>query len=126
MPIVEARWFLRSPPLPPALALNCATYTFPSPAWKIFSCTTPEGACANELEDFSGFAGARCSRRPPQPGAFDPADLPATDDVRLHFRSRDGEQRVHATCIQELALARDHGDQHGVHRGLGGRDAFDR
>ena len=29
------------------------TSIFPSPAWKICFCITPEGACGNELEDFS-------------------------------------------------------------------------
>ena len=35
-------------------------------------------------------------------------------------------ERLHARRLQEPALARDHGDQHGVHGRLGGRDAADR
>ena len=43
-----------------------AMCTSPSPAWKICSCTTPEGACAIELENFCRDAGARRSRRAAQ------------------------------------------------------------
>src|ERR1700730_1094492 len=121
----EARWFLRSPILPPAPLSNCATSTSRNPAWRISSCTTPEGVCANELEDFSGPAGARCSGRSPQLRSFAAADFLAAHDVRVYLRPGDGEQRLHARCIQEPALARDHGDQHGVHGRMGGRDASD-
>src|SRR5208282_3144502 len=125
-PTVEARWFLRLPILPPAPRSNCATCTSRSPAWRIFSCTTPEGACANELEDVSGPARARCSCRSAQLRSFAAADFPAADDVRVYLWTSDGVERLHARRIQEPAVARDHGDQHGVHGRLGGRDAFDR
>src|SRR6266404_7654092 len=122
-PTVEARWFPRLPIWLPAPRSNCAMCTSRSRAWRICSCTTLEGACANELEDFSGPAGARCSCRSPQLRSFAPADFLAADDVRVYLRSCDGQQRLHARRIQEPALARDHGDQHGVHRRLGCRDA---
>src|SRR3981189_3287410 len=121
----EARWFLRLPILPPALLLKCAMSTSRNPAWRISFCTTPEGACANELEDFSSPAGARCSWRSPQLRSFAAADFLAADDVRVYLRPGDGEQRLYARRVQEPALARDHGDQHGVHGCLGGRDAVD-
>ena len=47
-------------------APNCATCTSPSPAWRSCSCTTPEGACAIELENFFRDAGARRPRGAPQ------------------------------------------------------------
>src|SRR5467141_1434200 len=121
----EARWFPRLPILLPVPLSNCATFTSRNPAWRISSCTTPEGACANELEDFSSPAGARCSRRSPQLRSFAAPDLLAADDVRVYFRPGDGDERLHARRIQEPALARDHGDQHGVHRRLGCRHAAD-
>src|SRR5882724_8122890 len=122
---VEAHWFRRLPIWPPAPRSNCAMCTFRSPAWRICSCTTREGVCANELEDFSGPAGAGCSCRSPQLRSFAPTDLLAADDVRVYLRSGDGEQRVYAPGLQEPAVAGDHGDQHGVHGCLGCRDAFD-
>src|SRR6267142_7000464 len=89
-PTVEARWFLKLPIWPPAPRSNCAMCTYRSPAWRICSCTTPEGACANELEDFSGPAGTRCSCRSPELRSFAAPDLSATDDVRIYLRSGDG------------------------------------
>src|SRR6202140_4769212 len=122
----EAARFPRLPILPPAPLSNCATSKPPNPAWRISFCTTPEGACANELEDFSSPAGARCSRRSPQLRSFAAADFLAADDVRVYLRPGDGVERLHARRIQEPALARDHGDQHAVHGRLGGRDASHR
>src|SRR5437588_1230091 len=124
-PTAEARWFPRLLILPPALLSNCAMSTSRNPAWKISSCTTPEGACANELEDVSSPAGARCSRRSPQLRSFAAPDFLAADDVRVYLRPGDGDERLHAHRIQEPALARDHGDQHGVHGRLGCRHAAD-
>src|SRR6266850_2644449 len=124
-PTVEARWFLRSPIWPPAPRSNCATCTSRSPAWRICSCITREGACANELEDFSGSAGARCTCRSPQLRSLAPADFLAADDVRFYLWSGDGEQRVYAPRLQEPAVAGNHGDQHGVHGCVGSCDASD-
>src|SRR6267378_4810814 len=86
-----ARWFLRLRILPPAPLSNCATSISRNPAWRISSCTTPEGACANELEDFSSPAGARCSCRSPQLRSFAATDFLAADDVRVYLRPGDGE-----------------------------------
>src|ERR1700732_395912 len=87
----EARWSLRLPILPPALLSNCATSTSRNPAWRISFCTTPEGACANELEDVSSPAGARRSCPPPQLHSFAAADFLAADDVRVYLRPGDGD-----------------------------------
>src|SRR2546422_3921619 len=124
-PTVEARWFLRLPIWPLAPQSNCAMCTSRSPAWRICSCTTPVGACANELEDFSGPAGARWSCRSPELRSSAAADLLAADDVRVYLRSGNGEQRVYAARLQEPAVTGNHGDQHGVHGCLVCRDAFD-
>src|SRR3984893_11640736 len=110
----EARWFLRLLILPPALLSNCATSTSRNRAWRTFSCTTPEGACANELEDVSSPAGARCSWGSPQLRSFAAADFLAADDVRVYLRPGDGVERLHSRRIQGLALAREQGAQHGV------------
>src|ERR1022692_3345249 len=95
MRTAEARWWVRLPILPPALRSNCAMCTSRNPVWRIFFCITREGACAIELDHFSSSAGARCSCRSPQHGAFAPADFLAADDVCVYFRSRDGVERLH-------------------------------
>src|SRR6267143_615347 len=103
-PTAAARWFPRLPILPPAPLLNCATFTSRNPAWRISSCTTLEGACANELEDFPSPAGARCSCRSPQLRSFAAADFLAADDVRVYLRPGDGDERLHAHRIKSLLL----------------------
>src|SRR5579872_1345380 len=123
--IVAARWFPRSPVSLRWLTRNCAMFTFPSPAWRICFCTTPEGACANELEDFSGPAGPRCACGSAQSDSVADADLFAADDVRFHLRPRHGEQRLHAGRVQKSPLARNHGYQHGFHRSMGRGHAVD-
>src|SRR5216684_54060 len=97
--IAEVRSSPKSPAWLRPRGWNCATCISPSPAWKIFFCTTPEGVCGNELEDFFCHAGARRSRRPPQLYGFDVSDILAASDVRVHLRPRDGSQRVHAGVL---------------------------
>ena len=55
---------IASLPWPPGW--NCTMFTSPSRAWRIYFCTTPEGACANELEDIFRHAGPRCAGGPAQ------------------------------------------------------------
>src|ERR1039457_1287808 len=95
-PIAEARWLVRLPILPPAPRSNCATCTSRNPVWRIFFCITREGACAIELDNFSSPAGAGCSCRSPQHGAFAATDFLAADDVRVYLWSSDGVERLHA------------------------------
>ena len=53
--------------------------------------------------------------RPPQPDSTVAPDVLAAAVVRLHFRTRDGGQRLSSACLQEPAAARHYGDQHGVY-----------
>src|SRR3954464_2679845 len=101
-------------------------FTSPSPAWKIYFFTIPEGACAIELENFWRPDSSRCSRRQAKCDPAVPADLPAAADVRLHLRTGNGSQRLHARVLQSVTAAWNHGHQHGVHRNLGGSHAADR
>src|SRR5258708_13434317 len=107
-------------------ASSFATCTSPSPASKIFFCTTPEGACANELESFFRHAWARRSRRPPQFRGAALSNFLAAADVRLHLRPRHGRQRLHAAFLQEPTASGNHGYLHGRHRHLGRGHAADR
>src|ERR1700684_4212151 len=95
-PIAEVCWVLRLPILLRARGSSCATCIFQSRAWRTFSCTILEGACAIELENFSGIARSRRSRRSPQCRSVDPPNFLADHDVRVYLRARDGEQRLHA------------------------------
>jgi ABC-2 type transport system ATP-binding protein len=79
--------------------LNCPMSTSPSPAWKTFSSTIPEGACAIELENFWRYARARRPRGPAQCDSDFPPDLPAAPALCLHLRPRHGRQRLHASRL---------------------------
>src|SRR5216684_4873398 len=120
------RWLPMSPVLPPPPASSCATCTSPSPAWKIFFSTIPEGACANELESLFCHARAGRSRRPPQLRGALVSDLFAAADVCVYLRPRDGRQRLHAAFLQKPPAPGDHGHLHGRYRHLGRRYAIDR
>src|SRR5262249_19814196 len=99
--------------------------TSPSPAWRTCSCTIPEGACANELEDVYGYAGARRARGAPQPDPHAVAKPAAAAHVRLHLRPCHDQRRDAAGEIQEHAAARDHGYEHDHVGGVGRRHAAD-
>src|SRR6266581_604367 len=118
-PTAAARWLPMSPAWPQPPESSCATCISPSPAWKIFFCTIPEGACANELESFLRYACARRARRPPQLRGALVSNFPAAADVRLHLRPRDGRQRLHAAFLQKSPAPGNHGHLHGRHRHLG-------
>src|SRR5580700_5554831 len=96
MPTVAARSFLKSPAWLPVPARNCPTCIFPSQAWRIFSCTIPEGACAIELENFFRHAGTRRACGAQERDATSVSNFPAAAVVRLHLRTRHGRQRLHA------------------------------
>src|SRR5579872_614792 len=100
IPTAAARSFLKSRLWRRVPARNCRTFTSPSPAWKTFSCTTPEGACAIELEDFLCDAGPRRSCSAAQCDATLYADLPAALAVCVHFRQGDGGQRIYPWRVQ--------------------------
>src|SRR5208282_4677045 len=88
---------------------SCATCTSPNRASKISFCTTPAGACANELQSFYSDAGSRRARRTQEYCRAAFPDVFAAADVRIYFWPRDGGQRLHAAFLQEPAAARHHG-----------------
>src|SRR5579863_6747581 len=88
---------------------NCPTSIFPSPAWRIFFCTTREGACGNELESVLCHAWARCSCRSPQHHSHAAADICSAADVCFHLWQSDGRQRAYAPILQEPVAPRHHG-----------------
>src|SRR5437870_1557789 len=119
------RCFRRLPPSLRPRAWSCTMCISRSPAWRTCFCTIREGACGNELEGFSGDAGARCARCPSQFYGDIAADVPAALDVCVHLRPRDGAKRIHARGVQESAAPWNHGHQHGVQGSVGGGDASD-
>src|ERR1035438_3566302 len=122
-PIAVARWFQKSLTPRSRPASSCATSTSPRPASKTSFCTTPEGACASELQNFYGHAWARLPGGAPQPSYAAAANVFATADVRFYFRPRNGGQRLYARQLQKPPAARHHGPEHGRHGHLGGSHA---
>src|SRR5450432_1259430 len=100
--------------------------TFPSPAWRICSCTIREGVCAIELENFWRDVGPRRPCGSAERNSTSLADFPATATVCFCFRQGHGQQRISAGSLQEPVAAGDYLDQHGVHGNLGGGHAADR
>ncbi len=69
-------------------------------------------------KSFFAFFVARHSCGAPEPNSLAAADISAANAVRVCIWPRDGSQRLPAAGVQESAVARHHGDQHGVQRRL--------
>src|SRR5579859_6801912 len=98
-PTAEARSSLklRHSPLPPEP--NFPTSIFPSPAWRTYFCTIPEGACAIELEMLWRHAGPRRPCGAPQCRSTFVPNFLAASSFRLHLRQGHGRQRLHACFV---------------------------